>query len=165
MLLASCGEQGSSASSTRAITYRLIPAQGSFEPTGSVIDFVPPESLVRMPPAPPAPLEGTFEVVPAGPAPPPDLGFAFNITRLDLSGGGYTISGHDGTIETTSQDPQNLLIFTAAVVINGTGVQLAGAGARTTFTNDSPPTFSGVEIRGGYFRLRIFAAPVAAARP
>jgi hypothetical protein len=132
-----------------------------FAPTGSVIEFVPPEAK---PPAPPAPLQGTFDVVPTNPA-PPNSGFAFNITRLAFSGGGYAVSGSAGHIETTSLDLGNPLIFTVTVMINGMGVQLAGGGDRTTFTNDSPPTFTTADLRGDYYHLRLSAVPLPAARP
>lgn len=159
-LLASCGDDSTTAPqgamSDRPVTYRLIPGQGLFAATGSVIEFVPPE---EKPPAPPAPLEGTFDVTPTSPA-PPNSGFAFNITRLEFTGGGYTVTGNAGHIETTTLDLQNPLIFTVTVMINGTTVQLAGDGDRSTFTNDSPPTFNDADVRGDYYHLRLSATPV-----
>jgi len=158
VLLAGCGGQDST-TSAQTITYRLIPGQGSFPTTGSVITYVP-EGL-GIPPAPPAPLEGTFDVVPADtPALPHTSGFAYDITRLEFSGGGYEIRGTAGHIETMGFDVYYPLQFTATVTINGERVHLAGGGGSGDFTYDPPPTFTAVGISGGYYSLRISAAPV-----
>lgn len=162
VLVTSCGEQESTPSQKRTsgvITYRLIPARGSSDSMGSRIDFVPPEDSPAVPPAPPVPLEGSFDVVPAPPPLSPNVRFAFDITRLDLRGGSYTVSGSSGYIENWTLNVVTPLTFLATVVINGTSVQLTGDGDPTTFTNQSPPAFTGLVLQGSYYHLTLFAEP------
>jgi hypothetical protein len=168
--MASCG--GESATSghsppagnvgSNVITYRLIPAQGPFDPTGSRIDFVTPG--LGIPPAPPAPLEGSFDVLPARPA-PPNSQVALTITRLGFTGGSSVVSGTTGCIEITTLDVLHPLRFGASVTIDGTSTELTGVGDEGTFSMDSPPTLGGIDLRSGadfrgfYYHLTLFAAP------
>jgi len=150
LVLAGCGAAPASpARGTDAgvITYKLVVAQGSWDQNGSRIEFVPPE--IGFPPAPPAPLSGTFDVAPMEPL-PPNTGFAFEIRRVQLSAGPqfsagpYVVSGNTGTVERTTLNIGYPLFIQMTVSINGQQVQLEGEGSPDTFTRDSPPAFRGV---------------------
>ena len=169
LLIAACGSEPSPAGgnvASQVVRYRLIPAQGSFDPAGSRIAFVTRE--LGVPPAPPSPLEGSFDVVPVLPN-PANSRVALNIIRLRFTGGSYVINGHAGYIEITTLDVLRPLRVSAAVAINGTSIDLAGVGDPGTFSisMDSPPQFSGVDLASGadslgsYYHLTLFAEPSA----
>ena len=164
LLLGGCGTgEPSSTTGNRgqlngagAITYQLVAAQGSFDPSGSLIGFV---RSTEFPPAPPAPLSGTFDLVPSEPL-PPNTGFAFTITRVQLSGGPYVVSGDMGSVQATTLNPDHPLLMQMTVSINGQQVELTGEGSPDTFTRDSPPAFRGVQLVGGSgYGITLFAAP------
>jgi hypothetical protein len=155
--LGGCGTSGNGRqlNGSGAITYQLVVAQGSFDPNGSLIGFV---RSTEFPPAPPAPLSGTFDLVPSEPL-PPNTGFAFTITRVQLSGGPYVVSGDMGSVEVTTLNPDHPLLMQMTMSINGQQVELTGEGSPDTFTRDSPPAFRGVQLVGGEYKITLFAAP------
>ena len=162
LALIGCGNgdnNGTPTNGLRTITYRLAPAQGPYvdPPNGSVIAFRPP-GLGKPPFV--SPLSGTFDLRPVQPL-PPNTDFDFRITNVQLNGGPFTVLGNAGRVIATRWDPVHPLSIAMSVSIDGQPVELVGSGSPDTFTEDSPPVFTGVvlfdDVLG--YSITLFAAP------
>jgi hypothetical protein len=161
LAVTSCGNGDNGrtqANGLRTTTYRLAPAQGPYDPNGSVIAFA--ALGMAKPPPPPSPLSGTFDLRPVQPL-PPKTDFDFLITNVQLNGGPYTVLGNTGRVTAARSDTEHPLSIAISVSINGQQVELVGSGSPDTFTGDSPPVFTGVVLLDdtlGY-SITLFAAP------